>query len=267
MESEDMESEDMESDLMALLVDLHRRQDRQGPGGDAQTRTAMDLAGLWSQTGLRVADIGCGTGASAFVLAELPDVSITAVDLFDDFLTELTMRAHKRGLSDRLRTVAADMTDLPFGDEEFDVLWSEGAIYSMGFEAGVQSWRRYLKPGGVLAVSELTWLTRERPGSLEEYWIGEYPEIDTAAAKMAILEKHGYAPIGYFTLPRECWIDAYFAPLADEFARFLDRHDGNAAAESVVAAERAEIELFQTYGEFYSYGFYIARRTDAITSS
>ncbi len=38
------------------------------------------------------------------------------------------------------------MDFLPFSDGEFDVIWSEGAVYNMGFEAGVSYWRRFLKP-------------------------------------------------------------------------------------------------------------------------
>jgi precorrin-6B methylase 2 len=48
-----------------LIIDLHRRNDRQGPGSTARTRLAIELAGLEPSAGLAVADVGCGTGASA----------------------------------------------------------------------------------------------------------------------------------------------------------------------------------------------------------
>jgi SAM-dependent methyltransferase len=99
------------------------------------------------------------------------------------------------------------MDTLPFADEEFDVIWSEGAIYNMGFEAGVSAWRRFLKPGGKLIVSEITWLTAERPSALQSHWDAEYPEIDVASAKIGILERRGFTPEGYFYLPTSCWID------------------------------------------------------------
>ncbi len=54
------------------------------------------------------------------------------------------------------------MDKLPFGDEEFDIIWSEGAIYNIGFERGVKDWSRYLKVGGLLVVSEITWITASR---------------------------------------------------------------------------------------------------------
>ena len=35
-----------------------------------------------------------------------------------------------------------------------DLIWSEGAIYNIGFEQGVRDWRPFLKEGGVLVASE-----------------------------------------------------------------------------------------------------------------
>ena len=54
-----------------LLVDLHKGNKRQRPGGDEQTKQALHLSGLMDTPEmLQVADIGCGTGASTLVLAD-----------------------------------------------------------------------------------------------------------------------------------------------------------------------------------------------------
>jgi SAM-dependent methyltransferase len=152
------------------------------------------------------------------------------------------------------------MDSLPFGDEEYDVIWSEGAIYNIGFEKGLKDWSRYLKVGGVLVVSEITWITASRPPELQQYWQREYPEIDVASAKIGLLEKHGYAPLGYFVLPEHCWLENYYRPLQNRFEDFLKRHDNRAAARAIVEAENQEIELYEQYKAHYSYGVYIARR-------
>jgi hypothetical protein len=41
------------------------------------------------------------------------------------------------------------MDDLPFKEEELDLIWSEGAIYNIGFEKGLREWRKYLKKMGI----------------------------------------------------------------------------------------------------------------------
>ncbi|MGA1561585.1 MAG: SAM-dependent methyltransferase, partial [Gammaproteobacteria bacterium] len=140
-----------------------------------------------------------------------------------------------------------------------DVIWSEGAIYNIGFERGVREWKRFLKPGGILAASELTWLTHERPEPLQAHWDAQYPEVATASHKIAILEQHGYRLLGYFPLPDDCWMENYYQPLRDSFADFLKRHHSD-AARAIVAEEEGEIALYERYRGFVSYGFYIAQR-------
>lgn len=247
-------------DDLKLLIDLHIGGQRQGPGSDAMTRRAIALAGLEGHQDLNVADIGCGTGAASLVLARDLQASICAVDLFPDFLTELETRAATAGLSGHIETLAASMDALPFDENALDVIWSEGAIYNIGFETGIQSWRRFLKPGGILAVSELTWLTQDRPDELTRHWDREYPEVALPSQKIAQLEAHGYEVLGYFPLPPECWRDAYYTPILNRLDDFLDRHDQSDQAQALVRAERAEIDLYERFASFVSYGFYIARK-------
>lgn len=252
----------MDDATLALMVDLHGGGARQGPGDDASTRLALQLAGVTpAASALAIADLGCGTGASSLVLAEATGATVTAVDIVPAFLATLQDRAVARGLAGRLTTLTASMAALPLADASFDVVWSEGAIYSVGFEAGVRTWRRFLKPGGVLAVSELTWFTANRPAPLTAHWEREYPEVGTASAKLAVLERCGYAPVGYFSLPERCWLEAFYRPLQARFADFLRRH-GDDAARALVAEHEAEIALYERYRDFFGYGFYIARRLD-----
>jgi SAM-dependent methyltransferase len=248
-------------DELSLLVDLHRDAKRQGPGGDDETRLAITLSGLSGRKGLKIADIGCGTGASTLVLAHALDASVTAVDFLPEFLHDLDIVAERENLHQRIETLAASMDALPFRDQSFDAIWSEGAIYNIGFAAGLKAWRRFLKPGGILAVSELTWLTQDRPAELEEHWVREYAEVDTASAKLAILEANGFSPLGYFPLPQRCWLDNYYRPLQARFAAFMERNGSSEAAATIVAAEENEIALYERHAAFVSYGYYVARNT------
>jgi SAM-dependent methyltransferase len=249
-------------DDFELLIDLHITADRQGPGGAAETRRAIELSGLSKQQGLKIADIGCGTGASTWVLADELDAQIVAVDFLPGFLDVLASRAAQAGLADRISTVNASMDTLPFDAGGLDAIWSEGAIYNIGFENGVKLWRPFLKPGGILAVSELTWLTASRPAELEAHWHAQYAEVGTASSKMAVLERNGYTPIGYFVLPEHCWLDAYYRPLQQRFPGFLSRHGSSPQAQAVVAAEALEIDLYERYRALVGYGFYVARKAD-----
>lgn len=247
-------------DDLSLLIDLHREGPRQGPGGDEETGRAVALSGLKGAPRLKIADIGCGTGAATLVLARELDAEITAVDLFPAFLTGLEDAAARAGVAERIVTLSTSMEALPFVDAAFDAIWSEGAIYNMGFAAGVEAWRRFLKPGGILAVSELTWLTDRRPEELQAHWEREYSEVDTASVKISVLERLGFTPVGYFPLREHCWLDNYYRPMQQRLPGFLDRHGSSEAARAIVAAEEGEISMYERHKAFVSYGYYIARK-------
>jgi cyclopropane fatty-acyl-phospholipid synthase-like methyltransferase len=247
-------------DDLQLLIDLHKDGLRQGPGGDDETRLVVALSGLKGRAGLEIADIGCGTGASTLVLARELDAQVTAVDFLPEFLAALEDAAGRAGLSGRITTLSASMESLPFAEGTYDAIWSEGAIYNMGFAAGIEAWRKYLKPNGILALSELTWLTAQRPVELQAHWDRQYPEVDTASGKLAVLERLGFSPIGYFALPEHCWLDNYYRPMQQRFSAFLDRHRHSEAARAIVTAEQQEISLYERYRAYVGYGYYIARK-------
>ena len=243
-----------------LLIDLHKSANRQGPGGEAESEKALSLALIDRTAPLKIADIGCGTGASTLFLARQLEAQITAVDFLQDFLEVLEGRVENMALSEKVKTLCCSMDNLPFGDEEYDVIWSEGAIYNIGFERGVIDWNRYLKAGGLLVVSEITWITASRPSELQKHWDEEYPEIDVASSKIGVLEKNGYSPIGYFILPEHCWLENYYRPMQNSFKDFLNRNGNSEEARAIVEAENREIELYEKYKAHYSYGVYVARK-------
>ena len=245
---------------LELLIDFHKDAKRQGPGSTRDTLKALSFIDIETNKSLKVADIGCGSGAQTLTLAQNIEGQITAVDLFPEFLTKLNIRAKKKGLENKIITLEKSMKDLPFDNEEFDIIWSEGAIYIMGFEAGIKSWQEYLKSGGYIAVSEITWLTNSRPKEIEEYWNNEYPEIDTASNKIKILEENNFSPVGYFILSEDSWMDSYYKPMEKRFDDFLRKHDNSKIAKSFVEAEKEEIRKYKKYKDYLSYGFYIAKK-------
>lgn len=242
------------------IIDLHRNSERQGPGSEADTLKALNFMNLPDDRPLVIADIGCGSGGQTLTIANNTNSIIKAVDLFPEFLEELEIKAQEKQLDHRIKTIQASMNTLPFSKNEFDVIWSEGAIYNIGFEKGIKRWREFLKPGGYLAVSEITWITGSRPKAIEDFWTTEYPEIGRPSEKIRQLEYNGYTLAGYFFLPPESWTDSYYAPMQGRFNDYLERNDHAEAARQVVEENRKEIALYNEFKDYYSYGFYIARK-------
>lgn len=250
----------MDQSELDLLIQLHKDNERQGPGSPTDTALALAMCRLNPSEALKVADMGCGTGSVTLQLARSLNAHVTAVDISLPFLDKLQTMATKEGLDHLIETIQASIDDLPFNTEHFDLIWSEGAIYTIGFSKGLNDWRCFLKPGGYMAVSEMTWLSNVRDAEIERYWQEAYPEITTVSGNLEKISEAGYRPIGYFILPETSWIDHYYAPLQSGFDCFLKRNTTNPRAHEIVEAERAEIDLYHRHKQSYGYGFYVAQR-------
>ncbi len=242
-----------------LICEYFSNLERQGPGSPEVTIKALSFVDHLTDDS-RIADIGCGTGGQTRVLARHAPGHITAIDLFPAFIDQFNTNAEKTNLQDRLTGIVASMDDLPFQPEELDLIWSEGAIYNIGFEHGLNEWRKFLKTEGCIAVSEASWFTEQRPAEIETFWNDAYPEIDTISNKVEQMQKAGYIPVATFILPENCWIENFYEPEVAARAKFLEKNAGNKTAEELVANQRHEAELYYKYKKFYGYVFYIGKK-------
>jgi SAM-dependent methyltransferase len=242
-----------------LICEYFSTLERQGPGSPEITVRALSFIPNLNNTS-RIADIGCGTGGQTRVLAKNTEANITGIDLFPEFIRLFNNYAEKDGLQHRVKGLIASMDNLPFKQEEFDLLWSEGAIYNIGFKRGLHEWKQFLKKGGYIAVTEVSWFSPERPDEINDFWNDAYPEIDTIPNKVAQMQDAGYIPIATFILPDECWTEHFYAPQVIAQDQFLAKYTGNTTAESFVASERHEAQLYNKYKDYYGYVFYIGRK-------
>ncbi|NLL39018.1 MAG: class I SAM-dependent methyltransferase [Clostridiales bacterium] len=105
--------------------------------------------------------------------------------MIPQFLEMLMKNAKENILIDRIVAEEMLMESLTFKENSFDVIWSEGAIYNIGFEKGLSLWRKYLKDYVYIAVSEISWLTDTRPDEIEQYWMNAYSQIHSGSQSNA----------------------------------------------------------------------------------
>src|SRR5258708_11099403 len=105
------------------------------------------------------------------------------------------------------------MCNMPFRDGSFDVIWAEGSIYIIGFEQGLQEWRRLLRPGGYVAATHLSWLAADVPEEPLAFWRRTYPAIRLVDENVRISRDCGVDPVECFTLPESAWGSDYYGPL------------------------------------------------------
>lgn len=114
-----------------------------------------------------VLDVGCGDGRFSQLVHQMLDVNVESVDLTES-MVELT---RQRGL----HVQQADVQNLPFPDQSFDVVVANWMLYHVpDLDAGLQEIRRVLRPGGALIASTI------KPHTLREVWslVGDADETE-----------------------------------------------------------------------------------------
>ena len=256
MENEEISFDDFNTEL---LFKSHIGLERQGIGSPESTIKALSCIDIVSNDA-RIADFGCGTGGQTIVLAQNTKGTITGLDLFPSFIKKLNANAEKLGLQNRVKGIVGSMVDLPFQNDEFDVIWSEGAIDSIGFEKGLYYWNGFLKKNGYIAVTSATWFTDERPAEIEKFWADAVPGMGTIAKNIATMQKAGYIFVAAFTLPEKCWTDNYFIPRQAAGKALLEKYPGNKEAEDYFANDKYEFDSYLKYKQYYGYVFYVGKK-------
>jgi ubiquinone/menaquinone biosynthesis C-methylase UbiE len=124
------------------------------PLQDPLVRQVVRTVGL--REGSRGLDAGCGVGLQIPPLAEAVGKQghVTGLDIRPEFLEEAGRNICRWGLGGRVSLVQGDIYDPPFGDQEFDWIWSAScACYSMSRPLQLlEAFRRILKAGGQLLI-------------------------------------------------------------------------------------------------------------------
>ena len=237
---------------------------RLGPGDDNATLKALQiLFGERPQgrtpsrnTELNILDLGCGNGAQTLVLARNTEGIITAVDNHQPYLDELHRRAHGLGVADKIRISHMDMAAVGENQEIYDLIWSEGALYAMGFKEGLAHCRALLAPDGLMAVTELCWLRSNPPAACRDFFAVEYPAITDIDTNLGYLRNTHYTVRRHFILPPSAWWENYYRPLEDRIGQLRKIYGADPVRKAVLDGVQAEIEIFKQYSEFYGYVFY-----------
>jgi SAM-dependent methyltransferase len=241
---------------MDILYEMFDGMPRGGPGSDATTGRAYALVpGL--PPAPDIIDIGCGPGMQTLELARLSGGHVTALDNHPPFLEQLERNAAAAGLAGAVTTLEGDMAALLFPALSFDLIWAEGSIFIMGFEAGLRYWQRFLRPGGCIAVTEISWLKDDPPKAPHDFFAAEYPAMQSVTQNLEIIRQTGLRLVSHFTLGEAAWWDDYYTPLAARLPRLKEAHPDDFNAQALIAATEVEIETYRKYSAWYGSEFYI----------
>ena len=229
---------------------------RQGPGCTGATQKAWSYIPSLPKNA-QVLDIGCGTGAQTRDLAELTSGTITAVDNYQPFLDTVTARAQKNGIVERIRTVNASMDALPFKKGQFDLIWSEGAIYIMGFLEGLRAWKPLCRKGGHIVVSDIAWFAKNPPEDLIQFWEKEGCIPSSEDKKKEQVRKAGLRLIATYQLPEAGWWEHYYVPMLERIRDLKITYGAYPEFGQILSSCEHEVEVYQKYRQYYGYTFFV----------
>lgn len=242
---------------MKYFFEIYGTLPRAGPGDNASTAKAYRMIPDLPKEP-RILDIGCGPGMQTLELAKLSQGLVIALDNYQPFLDKIKSDAEKAGLAKFVNVLNADMNQMNFPHDSFDLIWSEGALYIMGFENGLKKCQHFLKDNGCIAVTELVWLT-DNPGPVAKDFAQEYPAIKNVADNLKLIKSIGYEVLGHFTLPVSSWLNDYYDPMQIRINELRPKYSDNKIATKVIDSAQREIDGFKKCSDQVGYEFFVIR--------
>lgn len=133
------------------------------PGGFPATK--QNLNAIQVKPEEYVLDAGCGSGLTACHLAKTIGCRIMGVDISSQMIEKACLRAEKEGVSHLVEFRVADVNNLPFANNHFDLVIAESITVFLDKVKVYREFYRVLKPEGRVADLEMA-LLRELPSNL-----------------------------------------------------------------------------------------------------
>ena len=105
----------------------------------------------------RVLDAGCGFGWTDIILAQkFPDSEVVGIDLSEPLLRRANQAAQSANLDERVRFEKADVQQIPYADDSFDVALNLNMVHLVEDPVRMlDEIERVLAPNGLLFVADL----------------------------------------------------------------------------------------------------------------
>ncbi len=242
-----------------VFFEVYENLPRQGPGNRTCAARALGLCRELPEFPA-ILDLGCGVGGQTFHLAELVSGSIVAVDSHAPSVERLRRAIARNGLSQRISAMVADMAHLELTPESFDLIWSEGALYSIGLGNALSVCHGPLRPGGYLAFTDAIWRKKSPPPEVKASFELDYPAMGWLDDDVAAIHDCGFEIVGHFTLPDEAWWDDFYTPMEARIMELRSKYASDLEALAILDQLAEEPMMHRYYSDFYAYEFFVACR-------
>jgi ubiquinone/menaquinone biosynthesis C-methylase UbiE len=142
-------------------------------------------------------------------------------------------------LGSRVKAVNLSLSEVEFPDETFDVVWSEGVIGNIGFEASLKEWQRLLKHNGYLAI---------------------HYQTSRVADALPRIPQHGYSLADTVQLPEDAWWTEFYKPIEEKMSALLHKYRNNSDALNLLKQYKGEMDMVKKNPSSFSAAFYIMKK-------
>jgi SAM-dependent methyltransferase len=242
-----------------IFFEVYENLPRQGPGNRTCAERALGLCRELREFPA-ILDVGCGVGGQTLQLAELTSGSIVAIDNHAPSIERLQAAIAEHNLSQRISAIVGDMARPEQPPGSFDLIWSEGALYSIGLRNALQVCHGLLRPGGYLAFTDAVWRKENPPLAVKTSFDLDYPTMGWMDDDVAAVQNNGFELVGHFTLPDEAWWDDFYTPMESRIAELRGAYINDVEASAILDQLAGEPEMHRRHSDYYAYEFFVARR-------
>ncbi len=215
-----------------------------------------------------VLDVGCGVGATSCYIAKRHDCKVVGVDISERMIAQAKERAKRENVKNKVEFRVADVQDLPFKENTFDVVIGESIIaFLEEKEKGITECRRVVKTGGYVGFNEGTWTKKQPPTELIKYMSHlTGAKFETAENWKKLMENSGLEDIVVKTyklsiLSKIDEIKMYgLKDYLRSFHRFLSLGLRSSTFWVYVKEAWPPKSVFKNFFEYFGYGLYVGKK-------
>ena len=186
-----------------------------------------------------ILDVGCGTGVPTIELAKISNGNIIGIDIDVTSIDLLKRKIKELKLSNQVKIIKDSILNMDFPKESFDIIWSEGSVFVIGFENSIKRWYRFLKPDGFLVIHD---------------------ENNDKNKKLGLIKKYGYSLVGQFEITDKLWWLEYYTPLELLIQKFRHNYPNDSELNNELNKDQIEIDKCKTNSIVFSSFFVIMKK-------
>jgi ubiquinone/menaquinone biosynthesis C-methylase UbiE len=136
--------------------------------------------------------VGCGIGVGPAYIARRHGCRVVGVDISEQMIAWSRQRAREEQVEARVEFRAADVLDLPFEADRFDVVLGESVfVFVEDKPRAIRECARVTKPGGYVGLNEGFWIEQPSPEMVARVKTALGPAIPTLETWQALWEAAG----------------------------------------------------------------------------